>query len=108
MFFSYVISEFAEKKKEKIPMEHFDPKSIQLLVEYVYTSQIRDVITGDNVHHLLATADLLELFNAKEECCQFLLKSLDLTNCLTIKSLAVNYDCPDLLDKSNNYIEHNF
>ena len=89
-------------------MEHFDPKAIELLVEYVYTSQIRDVITGDNVHHLLATADLLELFNAKEECCQFLLKSLDLTNCLTIKSLAVNYDCPDLLDKSNNYIEHNF
>ena len=89
-------------------MHGIEANSIQLLLDHVYKSNIKDYITVDNAQNLLIAADRIQLLDAKKQCTQFISQELDPTNCFDIKSFAKDYDCPDLLAKATDYIEHNF
>ncbi|KAK6037408.1 BTB And Kelch, partial [Cooperia oncophora] len=43
-----------------------------------------------------------------EECCNFLKKGLNSSNCLKIRAIADTYACPELLQFTEKYILHNF
>ena len=104
-----MISGFKENNGDRTVIKDVDPNAIEILVNYIYsTYEIKNVITGDNVQDLLAAANLLQLWEVKEECCKFMLNGLDLTNCFNIKSVAKGYDCPKLLATTNQYIGTNF
>ena len=104
-----MISGFKENNGDRTVIKDVDPNAIEILVNYIYsTYEIKNVITGDNVQDLLAAANLLQLWEVKEECCKFLLNGLDLTNCFNIKSVAKGYDCPKLLAATTQFIATNF
>ncbi|KAJ0070245.1 hypothetical protein NL108_007588 [Boleophthalmus pectinirostris] len=64
------------------------------LVNYVYTAQVR--ITEDNVQSLLEAADLFQFISVKRACEEFLVRLLDVDNCLGMHAFAQLHLCHSL------------
>jgi len=105
-YFCAMFTGFDEKNKSKITLQDVDPHALEILVNYVYTSEVD--VTEDNVQTLLPAANLMQLSDVKEACCEFLLNQLHPTNCLGIKSFADLHGCLELLTATNIYIESHF
>ena len=65
-------------------------------------------MTEDNVQSLLPAANLLQLTDVRDACCEFLQSQLHPTNCLGIRAFADLHGCLDLLVNTKNYIERHF
>lgn len=64
------------------------------LVNYVYTAHVR--ITASNVQSLLEAADLLQFAAVKRACEEFLVRLLDVDNCLGMHAFAQLHLCVGL------------
>ena len=60
-----------------------DPEALVTLVDYVYTARVE--VNEDNVQTLLQAANLLQLVDVTDACCQFLHSQLHPSNCLGIR-----------------------
>ena len=69
-------------KKSHILLEA-DPEALVTLVDYVYTARVE--VNEDNVQTLLQAANLLQLVDVTDACCQFLQSQLHPSNCLGIR-----------------------
>ncbi|KAG8238147.1 hypothetical protein J437_LFUL017260 [Ladona fulva] len=105
-YFYAMFHRFDEKKRGRIHLKDFDPLALKLIIDYVYTSEIR--VTEDNVQSLLPAANLLQLTDIRDACCVFLESQLHPTNCLGIRAFADLHNCTNLFNKSENYIERYF
>merc|ERR1712223_2016713 len=105
-YFCAMFTGFDEKNKTRITLQDVDPHALEILVNYVYTSEVD--VTEENVQSLLPAANLMQLSDVKEACCEFLLNQLHPTNCLGIKSFADLHGCLELLAATNTYIESHF
>ena len=105
-YFCAMFTGFDEKNKSRIVLKDVDPTALEILVNYVYTSEVE--VTEENVQTLLPAANLMQLSDVKEACCEFLLNQLHPTNCLGIKSFADLHGCLELLAATNTYIESHF
>ena len=56
---------FDEKNKSKITLQDVDPHALEILVNYVYTSEVD--VTEDNVQTLLPAANLMQLSGLSKE-----------------------------------------
>lgn len=83
-----------------------DHTALQLLVEYVYTSTV--VVTEENVQVLLTAANLLQLTDVRDACCDYLQSQLDPSNCLGIRDFADLHGCVELFNTADSYIEQHF
>jgi kelch-like protein 2/3 len=57
---------------------------------------------------LLPAANLLQLQDVQDACCDFLQTQLHPTNCLGIKAFADLHGCMELLSSSESYIQQHF
>lgn len=126
-----MFTRFAEKNKDVVVIRELDSTALKLLVDFIYSGKI--VITEKNVQviiytnfdfvldkkmiftfyylflkGLLPSANILQLNEVSEVCCEFLQKHLCPTNCLSIKAFADLHSCTQLLTSSELYIQHNF
>ena len=83
-----------------------DGKSLELLIQYIYTGQI--CIDSDNVFDILAAAHHLELDEVKEFCFEFLESCMTPDNCITILITAKQYKNFKLRDKLYKHISDNY
>lgn len=108
-------TEFEESHQDKIHVQGVEFQALQLLVDYVYTSYVD--VTEDNVqvtHHfiifincvlinfdcvylpiqtLLTAANLLQLTDVRDDCCDYLQSQLDPSNCLGVRDFADIHVC---------------
>jgi len=105
-YFQAMFTCFEESKQHRIILKDIDPKALELLLEYIYTSKIQ--ITEDNVQTLLPAANLLQLTDVKDASCEFLLTQLYPTNCLGIRAFADLHCCVDLMNLADKYIAQHF
>ncbi|XP_066901681.1 kelch-like protein 3 isoform X4 [Halyomorpha halys] len=105
-YFHAMFTSFEESRQERIVLQGLDPYALQLLVDYVYTSEIH--VTEDNVQVLLPAANLLQLSDVRDACCDFLQSQLHPTNCLGIRAFADLHGCLDLLAAAEAFIEQHF
>eukprot|EP00102_Acyrthosiphon_pisum_P026770 XP_016663980.1 PREDICTED: kelch-like protein 2 [Acyrthosiphon pisum] len=105
-FFHAMFTNFAEKNHDLVVMREIDSTALQLLVNFIYSGAI--VVTEENVQVLLQAADLLQLQEVKDVCCDFLEKQLCSTNCIGIKEIADLHSCTKLLTNSELYIQQHF
>ncbi|XP_026876903.2 kelch-like protein 23 isoform X1 [Electrophorus electricus] len=68
-----------------------DVEILSALVDYIYTSKVS--ITQGNVQSLLEAADLLQFNSLKKACEEFLVRFLDIDNCLGMHSFAELHVC---------------
>lgn len=105
-YFYAMFNSFEESKQDRITLKQVDHQALSLLVDYVYTAEI--LVTEDNVQSLLPAANLLQLMDVRDACCDFLQSQLHPTNCLGIRAFADLHGCLDLLTQAETYIEQHF
>lgn len=105
-YFYAMFTSFEESKQERITLQGVDAHALQLLVEYVYSSEVQ--VTEDNVQVLLPAANLLQLTDVRDACCVFLQAQLHPTNSLGIRAFADLHGCLELLSQAEGYIEQHF
>ncbi|XP_017768618.1 PREDICTED: ring canal kelch homolog [Nicrophorus vespilloides] len=105
-YFYAMFNSFEESKQDKITLQGVDSQALSLLIEYVYTSEVQ--VTEENVQVLLPAANLLQLTDVRDACCEFLQSQLHPTNCLGIRAFADLHGCLELLSHAESYIEQHF
>ncbi|KAM8934537.1 kelch-like protein 23 [Pelodytes ibericus] len=99
-------ADMKEKSNGQIKLSGVDDTILEALLNYTYTAQIR--ITAKNVQCLLQAADQLHFVSVKDACEQFLVRHLDVANCLGMHSFAEFHVCPDLEKESRRIIVSRF
>ncbi|XP_040576158.1 kelch-like protein 3 [Lepeophtheirus salmonis] len=94
------------ESNQVIKIELVSPESLEMLVDYVYTSEI--TVDEENVQSLLPAANVLQLTDVRDFCCEFLLGQLHPSNCLGINRFADIHGCIDLVESTHKYIEGHF
>ncbi|KZS14979.1 RING canal kelch protein [Daphnia magna] len=105
-YFHAMFSCFEESNQNRIVLQDVDPKALSLLLDYVYSSEIQ--VNEDNVQTLLPAANLLQMFDVKEACSEFLVTQLHPSNCLGIRAFADLHGCIDLLNLADKYTAQHF
>ncbi|XP_063647366.1 kelch-like protein 23 isoform X2 [Pan troglodytes] len=95
-------ADMKEKFKNKIKLSGIHHDILEGLVNYAYTSQIE--ITKRNVQSLLEAADLLQFLSVKKACERFLVRHLDIDNCIGMHSFAEFHVCPELEKESRRIL----
>lgn len=105
-FYAMFVNEMSESRQDVIIIKEVDANALELLIEYCYTAEVK--VTEDNVQSLLPAANLLQLPDVRNACCEFLKTQLHPTNCLGIMRFADLHSCPDLVTAARSYIEQYF
>ncbi|XP_077999159.1 kelch-like protein 3 [Glandiceps talaboti] len=105
-FAAMFTGELSESRAEKVTLQEIDGKALNLLVDYVYSAEVQ--VTEDNVQALLPAANLLQLPDVRDACCDFLQRQLHPTNCLGIRAFADVHACSELLNFAQNYTMQHF
>lgn len=87
-------ADMKERSNRAIKLSGVDPEVLGALVDYVYTAQVR--ITEGTVQSLLEAADLLQFVSVKRACEEFLIRLLDVDNCLGMHAFAHLHLCCSL------------
>uniref|UniRef100_A0A1B0AKX5 BTB domain-containing protein n=1 Tax=Glossina palpalis gambiensis TaxID=67801 RepID=A0A1B0AKX5_9MUSC len=66
----YFCAMFTESQQDRIILQGVDPHALKLLIEYLYTSTLE--INKENVVDLLTAANLLQLTDVRDACCDYL------------------------------------
>nr|XP_055071525.1 kelch-like protein 23 [Misgurnus anguillicaudatus] len=93
-FKSMFTLDMRERTNDIINLPCIDGATLGSLINYVYTSKVR--ITQSNVQSLLEAADLLQFSSVKKACENFLIRLLDIDNCLEMHSFAELHVCTTL------------
>lgn len=105
-YFYAMFTGFEESRQDRITLQGVDYQALQVLIEYVYTSIVE--VTEDNVQVLLTAANLLQLNDVRDACCDYLQTQLDPSNCLGIRDFADLHGCMDLFNYADQYIQQHF
>ncbi|ETN63611.1 ring canal kelch protein [Anopheles darlingi] len=105
-YFYAMFTGFEESRQDRITLQGVDHRALQLLIEYVYTAVVE--VTEENVQILLTAANLLQLTDVRDACCDYLQTQLDPSNCLGIRDFADIHGCIELLNYAETYIEQHF
>uniref|UniRef100_A0A1A8GNI2 Kelch-like 23 n=1 Tax=Nothobranchius korthausae TaxID=1143690 RepID=A0A1A8GNI2_9TELE len=87
-------ADMRERSNSVIKLRGLDCGVLGALLDYVYSAQVR--ITESNVQNLLEAADLLQFAAVKRACEEFLVRLLDVDNCLGMHTFAELHLCPSL------------
>ncbi|XP_042236867.1 actin-binding protein IPP-like, partial [Homarus americanus] len=79
--------EFAEKTKQSIEMKFMKPNILQLLVDFIYTGNMK--ITVENAQELIAAANMLMMSRAVRFCTDFLKSELHPSNAWGIYRMGI-------------------
>ena len=95
-----------EDFKKKLSNHKVDPVAVVQLILFMYTGTIE--VREKNVQNLLPAANLLQLTEVRDACCDFLKDQLHPTNCLRIKEFADVHSCMELLSEAQSYAQKHF
>ncbi|OUC40142.1 hypothetical protein D917_04335, partial [Trichinella nativa] len=99
-------SNMSEAVQGKIRIHGVAPDALKSLVNFMYTSEI--AITAENVQYILIAADLLEMSEVTNCCCEFLKSQLNPSNCIGIQEFAEHHSCIALSIFARVYCEQHF
>ncbi|XP_001949058.2 ring canal kelch homolog isoform X1 [Acyrthosiphon pisum] len=105
-YFYAMFTKFSEKNTELVVMREIDSTALQMLVNFIYSGAIE--VTKENVQILLQAANILQLQEVKDVCCDLLESQLCPKNCIGINATADTYDCTKLITSSELYIQQHF
>ena len=76
------------------------------LLQFMYLGEV--CVHKDNVRELIAASDILKMSNLKDLVCRFYEKKLCASNCLSISSLADEFNCNSLKKSADTFIFKHF
>ena len=105
-FRAMFMSEMIESRENSLEVKDIDEKTLEALVEFMYTSKI--VLTVDNVQKILFAASLLQIDIISEACSNFMKHHLHPSNCLGVRSFADQHGCTKLSGAADCYAHEHF
>ncbi|XP_043925948.1 kelch-like protein 6 isoform X2 [Protopterus annectens] len=99
-------NDLREKHEEQIVIQGVDAETMQILLDYTYTSKV--LITKHNVQRTLEAASLFQFLRMVDACAAFLSDALHPENCVGILRLADTHSLSTLKQKVESYIIQNF
>lgn len=84
-------ADMRERSNRVVKLSGVECGVLGALVDYVYTARVR--ITEGTVQSLLEAADLLQFVSVKQACEEFLVRLLDVDNCLGMHAFAQLHLC---------------
>lgn len=95
-----------EGKQRSVVLHSIDPVILKALLDFIYTGRIH--IEQHNVQELLAAADMLQVPDVVDQCCEFLSRELHATNALGILRFAETHHCEQLAATAQSFVHTNF
>lgn len=95
-----------EAKKRTVTLHSISPNILKLLMDFIYTNKVE--ITQNNVQELLAAADMLQLNEVVEGCCEYLVRELHSSNALGILRFAEAHSCTELAQSAQTFVNTHF
>lgn len=95
-----------EVNQKSVVLHTIDGEILNILLEFIYTGRCE--ITQTNVQELLAAADMLQLHEVVDGCCEFLCRELHASNALGILRFAEAHNCEALAKSALNFVHANF
>ena len=90
-FYGMFNHDFMESRQEIIKLD-MPGHALSSIIDFAYTGEIE--LTVDNVQDILSVSSLLLIPQVQDLCCSFLVKQLDVSNCLGIKTFIEANGCP--------------
>lgn len=116
-----------EVKQKSVVLHTIDGDILHILLDFIYTGRceitqvspytswslglqilIPSLILQSNVQELLAAADMLQLNEVVDGCCEFLCRELHASNALGILRFAEAHNCESLAKSALNFVHANF
>ncbi|XP_006811771.1 kelch-like protein 29 [Saccoglossus kowalevskii] len=94
-------AEMKETQEGRITLDNVRAETLELLLEYAYTSKI--TINSANSQELLEMADLLQYKTIVQAASEYLERQLHPDNCLGIKYVAEMHACTRLYERASAY-----
>ncbi|KAM4557595.1 kelch-like protein 40a [Fundulus diaphanus] len=101
-FKAMFLSELEESKKREIVLKDVDPSIMEMILRYIYTSDIN--LTEQNVQDIFMVANMYQIPSIFSVCLSFLQEKMVLGNCLAILKLGLLLDCPRLALGAREFI----
>ncbi|XP_044297652.1 actin-binding protein IPP isoform X1 [Varanus komodoensis] len=95
-----------ESSKDVVRILGVDADIFQILLDFIYTGIVS--IGESNVQELIVAADMFQLTEVVDLCCEFLKGQIDPMNCIGLFQFSEQIACHDLLDFTENYIHAHF
>ncbi|XP_066864793.1 actin-binding protein IPP isoform X3 [Kogia breviceps] len=95
-----------ESSKDVVQILGIEAGIFQILLDFIYTGIVN--IGVNNVQELIVAADMLQLTEVVNLCCEFLKGQIDPLNCIGIFQFSEQIACHDLLEFTENYIHVHF
>lgn len=101
-FKAMFLSELEESKKREIVLKDVDPSVMEMILRYLYTSDIN--LTEQNVQDIFMVANMYQIPSIFSVCLSYLEEKMVLGNCLAIFKLGLLLDCPRLALGAREFI----
>uniref|UniRef100_D3TND1 Kelch-like protein diablo n=1 Tax=Glossina morsitans morsitans TaxID=37546 RepID=D3TND1_GLOMM len=95
-----------EVNQKTVILHTIDGEILNILLDFIYTGRCE--ITQTNVQELLAAADMLQLHEVVDGCCEFLCRELHASNALGILRFSEAHHCEALTKSALNFVHANF
>ena len=95
-----------ESRQGEVRLHEVDEESMSAIVKFCYTGEID--ITAETVHNLVAAANLLQMDDLRDICCQFMKVKLTPENCIYTRCFADVHGFQGLLRAADQYAFKNF
>ncbi|GCB66890.1 hypothetical protein scyTo_0007958 [Scyliorhinus torazame] len=105
-FREYFFSEESEKKKGEVVLEDVDENVVELMLNYLYSSEIE--LSDENVQDIFAASSRFQIPSVFTLCVTYLQENLSTTNCLAMFRLGLLLDCPRLVFAAREYASARF
>ncbi|KFM69151.1 Speckle-type POZ protein, partial [Stegodyphus mimosarum] len=94
--------EMAEKKTNVIEITDIEPHIIEIMLQYIYSGQLKNV-NMDNAVELYSASDKYQLLDMKAKCCTYFLSSLTIDNVCDMLIIADMYTDNELKLAAKKY-----
>ncbi|XP_029458298.1 kelch repeat and BTB domain-containing protein 3 [Rhinatrema bivittatum] len=95
-----------ERDDGSVTISNLSPKAVKAFLDYAYTGKTE--ITDDNVEMLFQLSSFLQVSLLSKACSDFLIKSIDLINCLQLLSISESYGSACLFHHALEFAQQHF
>ena len=107
-FYNALNSDMKEKKEGVIRLEETSKAVMEEVLKYLYTGHVDINEDSANLFDLIAAADYFVIPSLKTVCGKGILKTLALSNCVSIYYFALKFRCEGLQKGAKDFILANF
>ncbi|XP_075402653.1 kelch repeat and BTB domain-containing protein 3 [Tenrec ecaudatus] len=95
-----------ERDDGSVTITNLSAKAVKAFLDYAYTGKTK--ITDDNVEMFFQLSSFLQVPFLAKACSDFLIKSIDLVNCLQLLSISDSYGSSRLFEHALDFVQNHF